>query len=74
MTIRLDDHVKSEDGEICLWDHEDWPCHTVQVADLVRVTVADEILTAVEQDTAYRPKWVGGMKEAARVALKGKKS
>jgi len=33
MTIRLDDHVKSDDGEICLYDFQNWPCNTVQVAN-----------------------------------------
>jgi hypothetical protein len=32
MSVRLDIHVKDEDG-MCLWDQEDWPCRTVQTAN-----------------------------------------
>lgn len=61
---QLDFHQPDDDASICLYDHEDWPCTVTQV----RVLVADEIDRTVRENQAHRPKWVGGMTDAAAIA------
>lgn len=61
---QLDYHQPNDDADICLYDHEAWPCTVAQV----RTLVAAEIDKAVQADWAYRPKWVNGMTDAAGIA------
>lgn len=72
MVVRLDVHTKSEDGEICLYDHEDWPCETMQTANAAFEQAATEMEAWAETMPTYTPPKSGTTGRAVATAAAGK--